>query len=105
MIAFNFTPYVQMRGSSDEIERFIESDKQARTNLSGYYFFVPGQVYPVVTSDGDGSSFATTIISVFVDENGTQITHKMFKVAKGSGVFDEVSPTINTNTRGRFSLN
>lgn len=99
--AIQLTPFIKINSRDSAIEDVL--DEEIETKLPGMYFYVPGQVYYIVSGDNTCGKYATTIISIFVDENGTRIVHKPFKVANGSNVYGD-KPSTSSNVRQRYSL-
>lgn len=93
-------PYLKINSRDDAIDNVL--DREIETKLTGMFFYVPGQVYYIVSGDNTCGKYATTIISIFIDEDGTRIVHKPFKCADNSNVYGD-KPTAFTG-RQRFSL-
>lgn len=99
-----YLPYIKINSRDDAIENVIGSE--ITTNLTGIYFYVPGQSYYIVSGDNTCGKYATTIISIFIDENGTRIVHKPYKVSSGNNIYGD-RPTFSSSSssgRQRFSL-
>lgn len=115
-----FLPYIKLNSRDADIEKAIEDleDDLARsreygskkeegipTNLTGMYFYVPGQSYYILSGDGTCGKYATTIISIFIDKNGTHIVHKPYKVSSNSNIYSDRLPFASPSSgRQRFSL-
>lgn len=93
-------PYIKINGKDDQIERVL--DREIETELQGMFLYVPGQTYYIVSGDNTCGKYATTIISVFIDENGTRIIHKPFKTASDSNIYGDKPNTFTG--RQRYSL-
>jgi hypothetical protein len=93
-------PYIKINSRDDAIERVL--DTEIETKLTGMYFYVPGQTYYIVSGDNTCGKYATTIISIFIDENGTRIIHKPFETADDSNIYGDKPDTFTG--RARFSL-
>jgi hypothetical protein len=96
-------PYIKINSRDDAIDEVV--DMEIETKLTGMYLYVPGQVYYIVSGDNTCGKYATEIVSIFIDENGTRIVHKPFKVSSNSNVYgDKPTASSMTSGRARFSL-
>jgi hypothetical protein len=98
-MAIQFLPYLKINGKDADIERYL--DEEIETKLPGAFFYAPGTVYYIVSGDDTCGKYATTIISITIDENGTRVVHKPFEVAKDSNIYGDKTKFTG---RARFSL-
>lgn len=101
MSGLQISPFIKINGRSNDIRKVL--NREIETKLSDMFIYVPGNVYYIVDGDGNCGEYATTVISVTIDENGTRIVHKPFKCE--GNVYEDVRASTNTfSGRARFSL-
>lgn len=102
MLDIQIPVFLKLTATDNALDDYYEAKKNAKemeTMLPGFYFFVPGNTYYVVSGDGT-CKYATKILSISMDEKGTHIYHKMFKVSNGS----IYATSTRKGTSGPFKL-
>ena len=98
MTNLQITPYIKISSKESDIRRVV--NKEIETKLSGIFIYIPGEIYYIVDGDNNCGKYATKVISVTIDEDGTRIIHKPFECT--DNVYDDGTPSYSG--RGRFSL-
>ena len=96
--ALQFAPYIKINSREKDIAKVV--DREIETKLTGMFIYVPGEIYYIVDGDGFCGKYATKVISITIDEDGTRIIHKPFECT--DNVYDDGKPSFSG--RPRFSL-
>ena len=100
MNSLNVSPFIKINSKMNDIAKVV--GKQIETKLSDMFIYVPGGIYYIVDGDGQCGKYATKVISVTIDENGTRIIHKPFECE--GNVYNDVRVSASSFGRARYSL-
>lgn len=92
-------PYIKINSRDNDIRKVI--GREIETKLSGIYIYIPGEIYYIVSGDDTCGKYATKIISVTIDEDGTRIIHEPFECT--DNVYNSGISTASSG-RNRFRL-
>ena len=99
-MGFKISAFIKINSKMTSIEKVV--GREIETKLSELVLFEPGQIVYIVDGDGACGKYATKIISVSYDENGTRIIHKPFECE--GNIYNDVRSTPSFGGRVRFSL-